>query len=106
MRLKKFNEKFESGDSPRERSVDLRGPSGNAFSILGMAKNFCSQLETADPEKYNWETINQEMTSGDYKQLVNTFEEYFGDFVTIYNSDVLEESVSTTINRFDNLLGE
>ena len=90
-RLRKFNEAFVRGESPRERSIDLRGPEGNAFAILGLAKNLTNQLKEADAERYDWDKINKEMTSGDYKKLVNTFEEYFGDYVTIYNADVLDE---------------
>lgn len=84
-----MNEKFADGDS--ERSIDLRGPSGNAFAIIGMAKDFCKQLKSVDPEKYDFEKIYPDMVSGDYKHLVLTFEELFGDFVTIYNADVLDE---------------
>jgi len=91
-KFEQFNEALVSGESPAERSIDLRGPSGNAYAILGMAQSFCKQLKDVDAERYNWEEINKEMTSGDYKNLVNTFEEYFGEFVTIYNADVLDES--------------
>ena len=94
------NEAFVRGDSPRERSIDLRGPEGNAFAILGLAKNLCSQLKEADPERYDWDKINTEMTSSDYKNLVNTFEEYFGDYVTIYNADVLDEN---NLNPYDKI---
>lgn len=94
------NEAFVRGDSPRERSIDLRGPEGNAFAILGLAKNLCSQLTEADPERYDWDKINTEMTSSDYKNLVNTFEEYFGDYVTIYNADVLDEN---NLNPYDKI---
>ena len=87
----KVDEALVDGGSPQERSIDLRGESGNAFVILAMAKDLCSQLKEADAERYDWDKINKEMTSGDYKNLVNTFEEYFGDYVTIYNADVLDE---------------
>jgi hypothetical protein len=96
MRIKKFeqiNEALVRGGSPDERAIDLRGPGGNAFNILGMASNLCNQLKEVDPDKYDWERIKKEMESGDYKNLVNTFEEYFGDYVTIYNADVLDESM-------------
>lgn len=97
MKINKFEnyikEALVRGGSPDERSIDLRGPGGNSYVILGMASNLCNQLKEVDPEKYDWERINKEMTSGDYKNLVNTFEEYFGDYVTIYNADVLDESM-------------
>jgi len=94
--IKKFKdfqieEALVSGNSPQERSIDLRGPEGNAYAILGLAKNLCDQLKEADAERYDWDRINTEMTSSDYKNLVHTFEEYFGDYVTIYNADVLDD---------------
>jgi len=102
-KFEQFNEALVYGGGPDERSIDLRGPGGNAYSILGMASNLCNQLKDVDPEKYNWERINKEMTSSDYKHLVKTFEEYFGDYVTIYNADVLDES---RIIKFNNYLNE
>lgn len=94
-KIKRFdsfiNEKLIDKKENTRNSIDLRGPSGNAYVILGMAQNLTKQLKNVDPEKYDWEKINKEMTSGDYKKLVLTFEEYFGDFVDIYNSDVLDE---------------
>ena len=99
--IKKFddfvNEKLHGSNSPRP-SIDLRGESGNAYVILGMAQNLTKQLSKADPEKYDWVKIQSEMTSGDYKHLVNTFEEYFGDYVDIYNADVIDESVNFNTN--------
>lgn len=95
MRIKKFNsfinEALVSGDKGRERYIDLRGPSGNAYAILGMAKDLTNQLKDVNEEIYNWERIEKEMTESDYTNLVNTFEKYFGDYVTIYNADVLDE---------------
>jgi len=86
-----MSESLVDGDSSKERFIDLKGPTGNAFSILASANSLCKQLEEANPEEYNWKNIEKEMTSGDYKNLVNTFEKYFGDYVTIYNADVLNE---------------
>lgn len=88
-------ESLVDGDSSKERSIDLRGPEGNAFAILGLAKQFCNQLNKVDPDKYDWDKINKEMTSSNYTHLVKTFDSYFGDYVTIYNADVLEESNKT-----------
>jgi hypothetical protein len=87
----KMDESLVDGESPQERFIDLRGPSGNAYAILGMAHGLCKQLEEVNPDEYNWKNIKKEMTSSDYKNLVNTFENYFGDYVTIYNADVLDE---------------
>lgn len=94
MKIKKFdifvNEKLHGSNSPRP-SIDLRGETGNAYVILGMAKDLTNQLSMVNPDKYNWRKIESEMMSEDYKHLVHTFEEYFGDYVDIYNADVLDE---------------
>lgn len=58
--------------------IDLTGPEGNAFVLLGYASKFAKQLGL-DNDK-----IQDEMTSGDYENLVNTFDKYFGKFVTLY----------------------
>lgn len=89
--FRKTNEALVSGNSPQERFIDLRGPSGNAYTILGMAQQLCKQLIDVDPVKYDCKKIQDEMTSSDYNHLVHTFEDYFGEYVTIYNSDVLEK---------------
>ena len=65
-------------EMPSERSIDLTGPDGNAFALLGQAKRYASQLDM------DFSIIRKEMTSGDYEDLVNTFEKYFGSFVTLY----------------------
>jgi hypothetical protein len=58
--------------------IDLTGPDGNSFVLLGYAGTFSKQLGL-DTKK-----IQSEMMSGDYENLVNTFDKYFGDFVTLY----------------------
>ena len=65
-------------EMPSERSIDLTGPDGNAFALLGQAKRYARQLDM------DFDLIQKEMTSGDYEDLVNTFEKYFGSFVTLY----------------------
>ena len=60
-------------------TIDLTGPQGNAFYLLGTAKNLANQLGLNGVE------IMEEMKSGDYDNLVNTFDKYFGSFVTLYN---------------------
>ena len=65
-------------EMPSERSIDLTGPDGNAFVLLGQAKKYARQLDM------DFNLIQKEMTSGDYENLINTFEKYFGSFVTLY----------------------
>lgn len=61
----------------REMVIDLTGPEGNAFVLLGYANKFAKQLDI-DGEK-----ILEEMKSGDYVNLVKVFDKYFGDFVIL-----------------------
>ena len=58
--------------------IDLTGPDGNAFVLIGMASRLAKQLGLDSNE------IKTEMMSGDYEHLVNTFDKYFGHFVTLY----------------------
>ena len=62
---------------PKEFVIDLTGPQGNAFFLLGTAKDLARQLGL------DWETIHNEMISGDYENLVEVFDHYFGDFVVL-----------------------
>jgi hypothetical protein len=59
--------------------IDLTGPHGNAFYILGVAKSLCKQLD------FNESFVLNEMKSGDYDNLIKVFDKYFGSVVTMYN---------------------
>jgi hypothetical protein len=58
--------------------VDLTGPQGNAFYLLGLASNLAKQLGLDSDE------IRKEMTTGDYENLVQVFDKYFGSIVVLY----------------------
>lgn len=60
--------------------IDLTGPEGNAFVLLGHARKLSQQFGW-NAAKSN--SIQEEMTSGDYENLVETFDEYFGDYVIL-----------------------
>ena len=57
--------------------IDLTGPEGNAFVLLGYAKKYARQLELDEDQ------ILGEMKIGDYEHLVETFDKYFGDYVIL-----------------------
>ena len=59
-------------------TIDLTGPQGNAYYLLGTAKNLAKQLELNGLE------IMEEMQSGDYENLVEVFDNHFGNIVTLY----------------------
>ncbi len=58
--------------------IDLTGPDGNAFVLIGKAGNLAKQLGL-DKAK-----IQAEMMGGDYENLVSVFDKHFGEFVTLY----------------------
>ena len=64
----------------KKRSIDISGPDGNAFVILGYAANLSKQLEFS---KEKTELIQSEMKSSDYDNLIQTFDKYFGELVDI-----------------------
>lgn len=57
--------------------IDLTGTEGNAFHLLGYARQFAKQLGL-DPKP-----ILEEMMSGDYKNLINVFDKHFGHHVDL-----------------------
>jgi len=57
--------------------IDLTGPDGNAFALMGYAKRFAKQLNL-DSNK-----IIKDMMSGDYENLIQVFDDNFGDFVIL-----------------------
>jgi hypothetical protein len=58
--------------------IDLTGPDGNAFVLIGTAGNLAKQLGL------DAKAIRTEMMNGDYENLVNVFDKHFGNFVTLY----------------------
>jgi hypothetical protein len=58
--------------------IDLTGPDGNAFVLIGTAGNLAKQLGLDS------KAIRTEMMAGDYENLVNVFDKHFGNFVTLY----------------------
>ncbi len=61
----------------REMVIDLTGPDGNAFALMGIARKLAKQLDL-DSEK-----ILEEMKSSDYENLIEVFDSYFGDYVIL-----------------------
>jgi hypothetical protein len=55
--------------------VDLSGPEGNAFCLLGMGRRWARQLGK------DWEPIQAEATSGDYETLLGVMDREFGALV-------------------------
>lgn len=58
--------------------IDLTGPDGNAFVLIGTASRLAKQLGL------DKQAIQKEMMSGDYENLIKVFDKHFGHFVTLY----------------------
>lgn len=61
----------------REFVIDLTGPEGNAFALIAHAGGLAKQLGLDGNQ------IIREMKSGDYENLVQVFDKYFGDYVIL-----------------------
>jgi hypothetical protein len=57
--------------------IDLTGPDGNAFALMGYARRLARQIGI-DPKP-----IIEEMMSGNYENLLEVFDRNFGDFVIL-----------------------
>lgn len=91
----------------RPIEIDLTGPDGNVFVLMGYARKYARQLYTYVTEELeNAQAINdvlnelcdesvkgpesmgdyivQRMMESDYENAVNVFDEYFGRVVTLY----------------------
>jgi len=58
--------------------IDLTGPQGNSFYILGVAQNLCKQFGI------DHKPLIKDMMSGDYEHLLKVFDDEFGSIVTMY----------------------
>ena len=62
----------------REFVINLDGPDGNAFQLMAYASRFAKDMGYVSDE-----AILRNMKSGDYTNLVRTFDKYFGEFVIL-----------------------
>jgi hypothetical protein len=63
--------------APREIIIDLTGPDGNAFVLMGTAVNLAKQIGK------DGKAIREEMMAGDYEHLLSVFDREFGDYVIL-----------------------
>lgn len=61
----------------RRPQIDLSGPAGNAFAMLGYAHKLAKELGK------DGKAITDEMQSGDYENLISVFDREFGEFVDL-----------------------
>ena len=71
-------------DTPKDYSkieINLKGPEGNAFVLLGLAGKFGKQLGF---DEFQIRCIQDEMKLSNYEMLIQTFDKWFGDYVILY----------------------
>jgi hypothetical protein len=68
--------------TPRRRKpeIDLNGPQGNAFYLLGTARDLAKKLQYS--ERMTEDIIN-DMKSSDYEHLIKTFDNHFGRYIDL-----------------------
>ncbi len=62
---------------PRKREINLNGTQGNAYFLLGTARNFGKQLDL------DVDSIIKDMESSDYEHLIKVFDKHFGMIVDL-----------------------
>ena len=63
-------------DQPHQKpQIDLSGPDGNAYVVLGKCRGIAKQLNM------DWDAIQKEATSGDYEHLLTVLNKYFGAYI-------------------------
>ena len=63
--------------SHQKMEIDITGPKGNAYCLLGIAIAFARQLGL------DAEAIEEEMKSSDYENLITVFDKHFGEYVDL-----------------------
>jgi hypothetical protein len=66
-------------------TVDLDGPEGNAYALMGIASRLAKDI--------GWgrrlaDEIVSEMQEGDYNNLLEVFEQYFSNYVDLVSSKI------------------
>lgn len=57
--------------------IDISGPDGNAFALLGYANRFAKQIGK------DGKAITTRMKEGDYEHLLKVFDEEFGKYIDL-----------------------
>ena len=73
MAIKPVSEKRSKG-----LEIDLTGPDGNAYVLIGYATNLAKQLNK------DHKSITEEMRKSNYENLIKVFDREFGHIVTLY----------------------
>ena len=64
----------------KKQVIDLTGPQGNAFYLLGLASKLSKQIGISEHET---NSILEEMKSSGYTNLIETFDRHFGMIIDL-----------------------
>lgn len=64
--------------------LDLTGPVGNAYALLGLAREWYDKGLSRKSKSVTREQLLEDMKSSDYEHLVKVFDLHFGHFVILY----------------------
>ena len=67
-------------DKYKKQVIDLTGPDGNAYYLMGTACNLMKQLKFTPEEA---EGVIDKMKSSDYENLIKVFDKYFGKLIDL-----------------------
>ena len=65
----------------RKIEIDLNGPEGNAWCLIGLAGSLGKQLNMTN---FRIKCIQDEMMLSSYEMTIQTFDKWFGDYVILY----------------------
>jgi len=77
MAIKSIKEK----EKPNKIEIDLTGPDGNAFVLIGIAQKLAKQLDYQPDSRGE---LTAEMMSGDYENLLKVMEMHFGEYIIMW----------------------
>ena len=69
-----------SKDTTRKQVIDLTGPQGNSFYLLGLAVKLCNQIGFSGLATQG---ILEDMKNGDYEHLITRFDYHFGSIIDL-----------------------
>jgi hypothetical protein len=65
--------------------IDLTGPQGNVFSLIGIGMDLAKQLNKLRGNEYiNIKELQADMMSKDYEHAVQVMEKNFGHLIIMY----------------------
>ena len=66
--------------SIQKKEIYLSSPDGNAFALIGIAKDLSKQL---DKSKEEIDLLINDMMSSNYEHLIKVFDDNFGEYIDL-----------------------